>query len=144
MDNAQNGIRITSSASLTDAGSISDILSAEWNYPELEELYTIEITPGTLTVSPASLTISTGSASKVYDGEPLTCQTVDVQGLAAYDVGTVTVTANGTITDVGTAVNTYTIDWGTANSANYTITSENLGTLEVTKPEELIQPENQG
>ena len=144
MDNAQNGIRITSSASLTDAGSISDILSAEWNYPELEELYTIEITPGTLTVSPASLTISTGSASKVYDGEPLTCQTIDVQGLAAYDISTVTVTANGTITDVGTAVNTYTIDWGTANSANYTITSENLGTLEVTKPEELIQPENQG
>ena len=144
MDNAQNGIRITSSASLTDAGYISDILNVEWIYPELEELYTIAMSPGTLTVLPASLTISTGSASKAYDGEPLTCQTADVQGLAAYDVGKVTVTANGTITDVGTAVNTYAIDWGTVNSENYTIDSENLGTLEVTKPEELIQPENQG
>ena len=48
------------------------------------------------------------------------------------DKDTVKVTATGSITDVGIADNTYTIDWGSAKNSNYTL-SENLGTLEVTE-----------
>ena len=41
------------------------------------------------------------------------------------------VTASGSRTDVGKSINTYTIDWGTANRGNYEV-AEDLGTLTVT------------
>ena len=81
------------------------------------------------TINPRPLTITTSSASKVFDGEPLT-GSVTVTGLAAKDADKVIVTA-AAITNVGTAENTYTIDWGGVNPDNYTIT-KNIGTLEVT------------
>lgn len=39
----------------------------------------------TYTISPAPLTVKTGSATKVYDGQPLTCHDYTVEGLAARD-----------------------------------------------------------
>ena len=75
------------------------------------------------------MTITTGSASKAYDGNPLTSSEVDVDGLAAGE--TITVTAAGSITDVGETENTYTIEWGSVKEGNYTL-SEELGTLKVT------------
>ena len=131
MDNAQNGIRIYHNASLTDAGTASDAFTVYWNYPELESLYEISEAPGTLTVTKAPLSIITSSADKPYDGLPLTSTDVTVTGLAYADQSKVTVTATGSITEVGTAENGYTIDWGGVNSANYVITEE-LGILEVT------------
>ncbi len=128
MDNAQNGITITHDIWLTDAGSAEDKFSVYWNYPELESLYEIEEHPGTLTVKPAQLTVTTGSASKAYDGTALTNAEASVSGLAAGE--TVTVTATGSQTAVGTGENTYTIEWVTAKAGNYTLT-ENLGTLTV-------------
>ena len=91
-----------------------------------------------VTIEPAVLTISTASASKFYDGEPLTCADVTVEGLAPGD--TITVIATGTITDVGVADNTYTIDWGTVDKNNYTVTSV-LGILTVTAPPETPTPD---
>ena len=91
-----------------------------------------------VTIEPAVLTISTASASKFYDGEPLTCADVTVEGLAPGD--SITVTATGTITDVGVADNTYTIDWGTVDKNNYTVTSV-LGILTVTAPPETPTPD---
>ena len=44
----------------------------------------------------------------------------------------VTVTATGKITEVGTADNTYSINWGTAKEGNYTV-SDSKGSLEVTQ-----------
>ena len=84
---------------------------------------------GTLKVTPAEATVTTGSASKAYDGVPLTRDEASITGLALGE--TATVTATGSITDIGTAQNTYTIDWGSTNADNYTVT-ETLGTLEVT------------
>ena len=51
---------------------------------------------------------------------------------------TATVTATGTITEVGNTPNTYTIDWGTTNKDNYTVT-ENLGTLTITTNGSLVE-----
>lgn len=96
------------------------------------------ITGTSLTIEPAVLTIRTGSASKFYDGEPLVCADVTLEGLAAGD--TIVVTATGTITEVGKTDNTYTIDWGTVDEKNYTVVPV-LGILTVTAPAETPTPE---
>ena len=43
-----------------------------------------------------------------------------------------TVTATGSITDVGSVENGYTLDWGNTNKNNYSV-QEDLGILEVTE-----------
>ena len=91
----------------------------------------IKTEKGSLTVNPAAAAVTTGSASKEYDGKELTSAEASITGLTDADKAAVTVTTTGTITDVGTTENTYTIDWGAAKSSNYTL-SESLGTLEVT------------
>ena len=89
----------------------------------------VKLVRGTLTIDPAPLTIETGSASRAYDGTPLTDAEATITGLVNGE--TAAVTATGTITDAGTAENTCSITWGTAKAANYTLT-EKTGTLEVT------------
>ncbi len=79
-------------------------------------------------IRPRDLTISTTSESKVYDGKPLT-GSASLSGIVGGD--NVKVTADTTITDVGSAANNYTIDWGTTKQENYTLI-EDLGTLTVT------------
>ena len=85
---------------------------------------------GTLKVNPALLTITTGSASKPYDGTPLTNTEVSITGLVNSEIARVT--ATGTITEVGSEKNTYSISWVTGSASNYTI-KEELGTLTITK-----------
>ncbi|MCR4621586.1 MAG: FecR domain-containing protein [Clostridiales bacterium] len=93
--------------------------------------YDITVSGCTVTISKAQLTVKTGSASKMYDGTALTkTDGAELTGLKGYD--TATVTAKGTITNVGSTSNTYTINWGSTNSANYTV-NEQLGTLTVSK-----------
>ncbi|MBO5521068.1 MAG: hypothetical protein J5973_05270, partial [Eubacterium sp.] len=90
----------------------------------------ISYTDNTLVITPAELTIK-ASASKTYDGTPLKgSDAIEVDGLAEGD--NITVTATGEITDAGTAENPYTIDWGTTNESNYTVTQE-PGVLTVDK-----------
>ena len=129
-DNAQNGISVYCTGSITDAGSVKDELGYTWIYANLADMYDVVLEPGTLTVLPAELTITTGSASKEYDGTPLTNSEATVTEAAAGD--TISVTATGSLTNAGTADNTYTIDWGSANPSNYSI-KEDLGTLTVLK-----------
>ncbi|MBO4926118.1 MAG: hypothetical protein J5472_06530, partial [Clostridia bacterium] len=128
------GFAFTAAAtgSQTDAGSsdntvasyaiLKDGSNVTANFPN------VTTATGTLTVSPATLTVTTGSATKSYDGTALTA-TAEITGLVGSE--TATATAIGSQTDVGTSDNTYTLSWGTAKEANYTVT-ETLGTLEVT------------
>ena len=97
--------------------------------------YTIKTADGQLTMLPKTVTITTGSASKVYDGTALTSGEAKITGLVGNQKATVT--ATGSITDPGNIDNTYSIDWGTTVSSNYTI-SENLGKLTVTPYENEI------
>ena len=89
----------------------------------------------TMTISPAPLTVTTPSASKAYDGTPLTAEGT-IEGLVNNE--TVGFTTTGSQTEVGSSTNTYTIVWAaddnefTAQESNYTI-NENLGTLKVTE-----------
>ena len=133
-------IKVTPTGRQTDVGKSVNTYTIDWgtanrsNYEVSEDL-------GNLTVTPASATITTGSASKAYDGTPLTNSEASISGLVAGETATVTTT--GTITEVGSTVNTYTIDWGTAAPGNYTV-SEDLGTLQVTAAAPTPAPEPYG
>ena len=86
---------------------------------------------GEIVVNPATVTVTTPNASKVYDGTPLTAAGT-ITGLVNGE--TVSFATTGTITNVGTAANSYSLVWDqTAKATNYKI-SENLGTLTVTAP----------
>ncbi|MGI6121870.1 MAG: MBG domain-containing protein, partial [Saccharofermentanales bacterium] len=93
---------------------------------------TFVIVDGTLTVEPKAVTITTGSAEKEYDGTALTDAIVIIDGLVYGE--TVTVTATGSQTEVGSSANTYEIEWDNAMASNYTVT-DNLGILTVTAAE---------
>ena len=118
----------------TDAGSSPNgvvsytILDPDGN-DKTDKFTNVTKVSGTLTVNKATITITTGSASKPYDGTPLTNNTVSVEGLAAGQ--SVTLTATGTITEEGSVPNTYSIDWTNANADNYNVV-ENLGKLTIT------------
>nr|WP_297766723.1 MBG domain-containing protein [uncultured Butyrivibrio sp.] len=90
---------------------------------------------GQLTINPVSLTITTGSASKQYDGTPITNEEASIDGIVERDKEYVIIRATGSQTEVGTSDNTYEIEWGNVNPKNYEILEENvhLGTLEVTQ-----------
>lgn len=105
------------------------ILNAE-GYDRTENFVGVTLVDGRLTVNRRAITIRTGSSSKAYDGQPLTDPTVVIEGLAEGD--SVSIRATGTITDVGTAPNTYEITWDNAWPENYAVT-ENLGFLTVTE-----------
>lgn len=85
----------------------------------------------TYIVKPRPLTIHTASASKAYDGRPLT-KTDGVTFTGLVDGETVSVTVTGSQTGVGSSDNTYTVDWenSTAKPGNYIITPD-YGTLTV-------------
>ena len=126
----------TASGSQTDAGSSETTVTSYKIFDRGGKDVTASFTNvktenGTLTVNPAAVTVTTGSASREYDGKPLTNAEASISGLADADKDAVTVTATGSITKVGIAENAYTISWGEAKSSNYTL-SESIGTLEVT------------
>lgn len=95
--------------------------------------YVAAANPGTLTINKRSVTLTSASASKVYDGTPLTKPEVTVGGDGFVDGEGATYNVTGTITNVGETKNTftYTLDEGT-KATNYTITKTE-GTLKITK-----------
>ncbi|MDD7718193.1 MAG: InlB B-repeat-containing protein, partial [Eubacteriaceae bacterium] len=90
----------------------------------------IRYVDGSITINPATLTVTTPSASKVYDGTPLTAAGT-ITGFVNGEKATFKTT--GSQTAVDSSKNTYSITWdGTATETDYTI-SESIGTLEVTE-----------
>jgi len=95
--------------------------------------YYISYKDGTLTINKRSVTLTSASASKVYDGTPLTKPEVTVGGDGFVDGEGATYNVTGTITSVGKADNTftYTLNEGT-KATNYTITKTE-GKLTITE-----------
>ncbi|WP_462246642.1 InlB B-repeat-containing protein, partial [Faecalitalea cylindroides] len=98
---------------------------------------TNEANPVEVQITPAPLTVKTGSASKVYDGTPLTkTDGYTFEGLKNGETAGFKVT--GRQIEVGDTPNTFEITWAaagneyTAKESNYAITTKELGTLEVT------------
>ncbi len=77
--------------------------------------YTINPVDGTLTVTARSITVTAGSASKPYDGLPLTCAEIssvyvdekgeETVGIVSSDYAEYSMTAESTITEVGRTPN---------------------------------------
>ena len=121
---------VTATGTITEEGSVTNTYEIDWgttdpdNYVIVEKLGVLSVTNG----GPAPLTVITDSGTKTYDGTPLTA---DARLVGLNHLADAKVIATGTITHAGSAVNTYTIDWGSTDPADYTIT-EQLGTLTVT------------
>ena len=110
----------------------------------LEENYLIKTVSGTLTVTARPLTITAGSASKQYDGTPLTRNSYTSEGLAAGDAMQ-TVTVTGTITYTGSVPNVPS-DAVIHNGAGEDVTGDyeityNNGTLTITVNEKILKVE---
>lgn len=121
-------IKVTPTGRQTDVGKSVNTYTIDWGTADRSN-YEVSEDLGTLTVTPASTTITTGSAEKAYDGTPLTNSEASISGLVNGE--SATVTATGSITEVGSTENSYSISWDSADSGNYTV-SESLGTLRVT------------
>lgn len=80
-------------------------------------------------ISQKPLTVTTGSASKKYDGTPLTNPNCQLEGLVSVD-NSVTVVTIGSQTRIGRSPNGYRLEWGSVIKENYSII-EKLGFLVV-------------
>lgn len=94
-----------------------------------------EVTDGKLTINPRKVTLTSGSASKKYDGTPLTKDEVKVTGDGFADGEGATYDVTGAITNVAdnkpnNNTFTYTLNKGTT-AGNYVIEIM-YGTLEIT------------
>ena len=86
------------------------------------------------------VSLTSGSAEKEYDGEPLTCETVETGGDGFVDGEGATFNVTGSQTDVGESANTFTYELNDGTRAeNYNVTT-NCGTLKVTKGEDPEPP----
>ncbi len=128
----------------TDAGTYpmglaaSQFSNANPNFANVE--FVVE--DGSIVIDPATLTVTTPSASRVYNGQPLTAEG-NITGFVNGETAGFKTT--GAQTAVGTSDNTYAIDWAaagaTAKQSNYTI-AENVATLTVTAQSIVPDPQN--
>ena len=129
---------VTISGSKTDAGEYEELLVpnvtkiVDAKDKDVTSYYDISYEDGTLTINKRSVTLTSETASKVYDGTPLTKPNVTVDGDGFVEGEVTDIKATGTITDVGTVTNT--IEYAATDkfkTDNYDIT-KNEGTLKVT------------
>ena len=129
---------VTISGSKTDAGEYEELLVpsgtkiVDAKGKDVTSYYDISYEDGTLTINKRSVTLTSETASKVYDGTPLTKPNVTVDGDGFVEGEVTDIKATGTITDVGTVTNT--IEYAATDkfkTDNYDIT-KNEGTLKVT------------
>ena len=145
----EHSVSVTYSGSITDVGteassidSISIIRKDSEGEIDVTDSFCgfdssdIEKENGTLRVDTRPITVTSKSATKVYDGTPLTCHEYTVGGRGLVSGHTIDVSFAGTITDPGTADNTFTVN-GIKDASqnvvtqNYDVTQVD-GTLTVT------------
>lgn len=93
-----------------------------------------EVTDGWLKIEPRNVTLTSASASKVYDGTPLTKPTVTVDGDGFVEGEVADIRAIGSVTNVSDGEVTNTIEYTTTDNFktdNYTITKTE-GKLNIT------------
>ena len=118
----------------TDAGTYqlgidaNDFKNTNENFANVEFV----VVDGALTIKKADVTFKTSTDSKTYDGEKLAGTVTQLDGIAAADKDAVTATATTVGPNVtnGAVENTGAINWGSAKSSNYNVTTE-FGTLEI-------------
>ena len=143
---------VTLPVSRTDAGvsynTAGEVTVLDKDGNDVSVNYSVYCVAGTLNVLPRTLTVRSGSASKPYDGTPLTCDkwevTSNTQPLEGH---TVSVYVSGTRTEVGESENTVAeviiMDGDTDVSHNYDVKTE-LGVLMVTEKDSSDEGEGGG
>ena len=145
---------VRATGSQINAGASENAYEIDWNDINAQDYWIAEESLGELEVTPAQLYVVTDSATKRYEGTPLTAGGTVYLGRAAFDarVGgvpfahdgatrqialpngeTMDIWTDGTLTDLGSATNTWSYDFnGSADAGNYAIpAAEELGTLVV-------------
>ncbi|MBR0207919.1 MAG: hypothetical protein IJQ43_03385 [Oscillospiraceae bacterium] len=124
----------------TDAGESSVTAPFKVIRGELDvsSLYKITVVPGKLTVKPRPITATAGSASKIYDGRPLTCTSWKLSSGELVKGHKMTASVTGSQTSIGSSANvidkaSIKITDGSGNDVakNYKVTTA-AGTLTVT------------
>ena len=106
---------------------------------DVTKQFTVKRVDGTLTIKQREVVLTSESAKKQYDGTPLTRPNVTVSGDGFVKGEVTNVTAIGTITEIGSVVNTIVFTAGAAfDGRNYTIVSHE-GKLEITASEKELK-----
>ena len=123
---------------ITDVGKTDNVMVitiADSDGVDKTANYKISYEYGELKILIGQLTVTTGDAFKVYDGEACVNGTYSVEKLLAdgYNDVNIDIECTGTITDVGTEKNTFTIKvtYGNVDYTEYVRVISKLGTLEV-------------
>ena len=96
------------------------------------------VTDGQLVITPREVTLTSEGATKVYDGKPLTNNTVTVSGDGFVGDEGATYNVTGSQTNAGSSKNTFTYDLkDNTNEKNYTINKVE-GDLVVTQDKEEV------
>ena len=118
---------IATEPTIKNVGEINVIVKASMaNYSDATAKYTLKVTPRTVT-------LTSETASKPYDGDPLTRPVVTIEGDGFVD-GEATAIATGSVTNVSDSPVTNTIVYTTTDkfvAGNYNITKSE-GTLTIT------------
>ncbi len=122
---------------LTDVGTGTNTYTINWGTAKEGNYEVVFESLGTLEVTKADLTITSGSATKPYDGTPLTSAEYSAEGLASIDH--ITVTPTGSQTNAGYSENPFTFEWDSTNRENYNTPVLIFGTLTVEKADLIIQ-----
>lgn len=143
---------VTLPVSRTDAGvsynTAGEVTVLDKDGNNVSVNYSVYCVAGTLNVLPRTLTVRSGSASKPYDGTPLTCDKWEVtSNTQPLDGHAVSVYVSGTRTEVGESENTVAeviiMDGDTDVSHNYDVKTE-LGVLMVTEKDSSDEGEGGG
>ena len=125
-------IRAIGSVTNVSEGSVKNEILYGANNGFSSDNYNIIVETGTLTITPRTVTITSGSASKIHDGTPLTNAEIKITGDGFVD-GEATAIATGSQTDVGSSENTIEIVKKDGFDANNYAIELNPGILTVEK-----------
>ena len=130
-ENTTHQFTVTTAGSITRVGQVANKVTgvAIKNAAGIDvtDSYSIQCVEGTLTVTECDVVITAGSASKQYDGTPLTCDEYFVYFPSGNNTGHhFAVTNEGSITEVGQRANevasvVITDDMGNLVTSNYSI-----------------------
>lgn len=132
VDGEVTDIKATGSVTNVSDGSVTNTIEYTTTDKFVPGNYNITKSEGTLTINPRSVIITSGSASKTYDGTPLTNDEIKITGDGFVD-GEATAIATGSQTDVGHSDNTIEIIKKDGFDANNYAIELKEGTLTVEK-----------
>ena len=137
--------------SQTDAGTSENSISVkiiDENQADVTEEYALSYKLGKLTVTPRPITITSGSASKQYDGTPISCESYQIVGGTLLNGHALSVEYGMSRTEVGVSENIISArvvnDKGRDVTANYKLDVLN-GSLTITGyPIAIATPSKEG